>query len=87
MQDGSLSIWLRNPGLLTYTLLGLHSLVPPPSRINNNVVLAILACAACPWTPEPPSSSAEVVVGPASGRAALAGLSGEVCQSGKDAGL
>ena len=76
VQDGSLSTWLRNPGLLTYTLLGLHPLVPPPSRINNNVVLSILACAACPWAPEPPSSSADVVLGPPGGRTPLARLQG-----------
>ena len=86
MQDGSLSIWLRNAGLLTYSLLGLHPLVPPPSRINNNVVLAILACAACPWNPEPPSSSAEVIIGPGSSRTPLAGLPGEPCHSEMDEG-
>ena len=61
LQEGSVSVWVRQKGLLTYTLAGMHKLVPPPSRVNANVVPNILALSACPYTPEPPSLGTEVV--------------------------
>ncbi|BDA45713.1 probable WD repeat-containing protein 11 at C-terminar half [Coccomyxa sp. Obi] len=48
-QDGSISIWRRTEGQLTYSLLGLHKLVPPPSRVNNNSTLSLLCAAAAAW--------------------------------------
>lgn len=49
VQDGSLSIWRRTQGQLTYSLLGMHKLVPPPSRVNNNATLSLLCAAAAAW--------------------------------------
>ncbi|KAK9829709.1 hypothetical protein WJX72_007460 [[Myrmecia] bisecta] len=48
-QDGSLSIWRRQPSQLSYTLLHISKLVPPPSRINNNAVLSLLCISAAVW--------------------------------------
>lgn len=48
-QDGSLSIWRRTEGQLTYSLLGLHKLVPPASRVNNNSTLSLLCASAAAW--------------------------------------
>ena len=48
-QDGSLSVWRRMDGQLTYQLLGLHKLIPPPSRVNNNATLSMLCAAAAIW--------------------------------------
>lgn len=50
-------MWSRNTDALSYIMLGLHKLTPPPSRINNNQSLNLLCMAACPWlqgVPDPP---------------------------------
>lgn len=44
-----MSVWQRAPAQLSYTMLGIHKLLPPPSRISNNVALALLCISACPW--------------------------------------
>lgn len=49
VQDGSVSVWRRTPNQLTYSLLGLHKLVPPPSRVNNNATISLLCAAASAW--------------------------------------
>ena len=49
LQDGSLSVWRRQPSGLSYTLLCLHKLVPPASRISNNATVSLLCIAACAW--------------------------------------
>ena len=49
VQDASVSVWQRTQEQLSYTMLGLHKLVPPPSRINNNATLSLLCIAAAPW--------------------------------------
>jgi hypothetical protein len=41
-QDGSLSVWRRHPGQLTYSLAGSARLTPPPSRLSNNAVVSLL---------------------------------------------
>ncbi|KAL3161421.1 hypothetical protein ABBQ32_010311 [Trebouxia sp. C0010 RCD-2024] len=48
-QEGSLSMWRRQPGQLNYTIISLHKLVPPPSRISNNATVNILCLAASLW--------------------------------------
>ncbi len=48
-QDGSVSVWKRVDGHLTYSLAGLHKLVPPPSRVTNNATVNLLCLAASPW--------------------------------------
>eukprot|EP00884_Botryococcus_braunii_P018245 jgi/Botrbrau1/5103/Bobra.0128s0014.1 len=48
-QDGSVSVWKRADGHLTYSLAGLHKLVPPPSRVTNNATVNLLSMAAAPW--------------------------------------
>lgn len=57
-----MSVWTRQAGALVYTMAGLHKLVPPPSRVNANVVPTILALAACAYTPEPPSLSGNALL-------------------------
>ena len=44
-----MSVWRRTPNQLTYSLLGMHKLVPPPSRINNNATISLLCTAASAW--------------------------------------
>ncbi|KAA6419923.1 MAG: hypothetical protein FRX49_10113 [Trebouxia sp. A1-2] len=48
-QEGSLSVWKRQPGQLNYTIMTIHKLVPPPSRISNNATVNILCLAASLW--------------------------------------
>jgi hypothetical protein len=43
-------VWRRTSGQLTYSLLGLHKLVPPPSRVNSNATISLLCAAAAAWT-------------------------------------
>ncbi|MCJ1303500.1 hypothetical protein MMC08_006310 [Hypocenomyce scalaris] len=47
--EGSLSVWKRQPGQLNYSILTIHKLVPPPSRISNNATVNILCLAASLW--------------------------------------
>lgn len=47
-------MWRRTPNQLTYSLLGLHKLVPPPSRVNNNATISLLCAAASAWVSHPP---------------------------------
>ena len=66
-QDGSVSVWRRTPNQLTYSLLGMHKLVPPPSRINNNATISLLCTAASAWVrpallPQSPMVTYRVVV-------------------------
>lgn len=49
LQEGSLSVWKRQPGQLNYSILTIHKLVPPPSRISNNATVNILCLAASLW--------------------------------------
>ena len=49
MQEGSLSMWKRQPGQLNYTIISIHKLVPPPSRISNNATVNVLCLAASLW--------------------------------------
>lgn len=49
LQEGSLSVWKRQPGQLNYTIMTIHKLVPPPSRISNNATVNILCLAASLW--------------------------------------
>lgn len=49
VQDASLSVWRRQAGQLSYSLLAMHKLVPPPSRVSNNAVVNILCLAASVW--------------------------------------
>ena len=49
MQEGSLSVWKRQPGQLNYSIVTIHKLVPPPSRISNNATVNILCLAASLW--------------------------------------
>lgn len=44
-----MSVWKRSEGQLTYSLAGMHKLVPPPSRITNNATVNLLCLAASPW--------------------------------------
>jgi len=46
VQDGSISTWQRKPDLLTYSIVALHPLLPPPSRINNHTLTLACQCAA-----------------------------------------
>ncbi len=56
LQDGSISVWRRMPNQLTYSLLGLHKVVPPPSRVNNNATISLLCAAASAWVRAPSAS-------------------------------
>jgi len=47
-------VWRRTPNQLTYSLLGLHKLVPPPSRVNNNATISLLCAAASAWVSHTP---------------------------------
>ena len=49
MQEGSLSMWKRQPGQLNYSIISIHKLVPPPSRISNNATVNVLCLAASLW--------------------------------------
>ena len=49
LQEGSLSVWKRQPGQLNYSIMTIHKLVPPPSRISNNATVNILCLAASLW--------------------------------------
>lgn len=49
VQEGSLSLWRRQPGQLNYTIISIHKLVPPPSRISNNATVNVLCLAASLW--------------------------------------
>ena len=49
MQEGSLSMWKRQPGQLNYTIISIYKLVPPPSRISNNATVNVLCLAASLW--------------------------------------
>lgn len=49
VKDGNVSVWKRIEGQLTYSLAGMHKLVPPPSRITNNATVSLLCVAASPW--------------------------------------
>ena len=42
-------MWRRQPGQLNYTIITIHKLVPPPSRISNNATVNILCLAASLW--------------------------------------
>ena len=42
-------MWKRQPGQLNYTIISLHKLVPPPSRISNNATVNVLCLAASLW--------------------------------------
>lgn len=64
-QDGSVSVWRRQAGALSYAMLGLHRLVPPPSRASNNASLTLLACAAGAWVKGGAVCPGSTVVGPA----------------------
>lgn len=50
-QDGGISVWRRQPGALTYTLVSSHKLTPPPSRLNSNAGLQLHSLAASLWRP------------------------------------
>lgn len=42
-------MWKRQPGQLNYTIISIHKLVPPPSRISNNATVNVLCLAASLW--------------------------------------
>ncbi|MCJ1241767.1 hypothetical protein MMC14_009773, partial [Varicellaria rhodocarpa] len=42
-------MWKRQPGQLNYTIISIHKLVPPPSRISNNATVTVLCLAASLW--------------------------------------
>ena len=42
-------MWRRQPGQLNYTIISIHKLVPPPSRISNNATANVLCLAASLW--------------------------------------
>ena len=48
-QEGSLSVWKRQPGQLNYSIISINKLVPPPSRISNNATVNVLCLAASLW--------------------------------------
>ena len=50
-KDTSLSIWRRQPGELTYSVLCYNKLTPAPSRINSNATVNVLSVAASTWRP------------------------------------
>lgn len=64
-QDGSVSVWRRAAGALSYAMLGLHRLVPPPARASNNAALTLLACAAGAWVNGGAVGHQATIVGPA----------------------
>ncbi|KAK9845287.1 hypothetical protein WJX81_002462 [Elliptochloris bilobata] len=64
-QDGSVSVWRRAAGALSYVMLGLHRLVPPPSRPSNNATLTLLACTAGAWVKSGAVGHQSTIVGPA----------------------
>lgn len=42
-------MWKRQPGQLNYSIISVHKLVPPPSRISNNATVNVLCLAASLW--------------------------------------
>ena len=64
MQEGSLSMWKRQPGQLNYTIISIHKLVPPPSRISNNATVNVLCLAASLWLRCNTDPSHETLVSP-----------------------
>ena len=47
-----MSVWQRRAGGLTYAAVAWHKLLPPPSRINNNAVVATISAVAAVWRPK-----------------------------------
>ncbi len=68
-----MSIWRRRAGALSYDMLGLHRLVPPPARGAGAAAPVLLACAAGAWVRGGSVAQQATVVAPAGAGAGAPG--------------